>query len=162
MKLKRLRAGVSTLVDVEVFEPNIKAPVYIERNVEPIEGERYARRPSYLAKVAGKRSASELLVADDYVGGADDWTGADPMPYKTRLMIDPVECTLYRAEFARCGWHAMSRRCLLVRNALIECGAANASPYTSSGRLMPPVLLARVCVCVVCVRVCVCVCVCVV
>ena len=36
------------------------------------------------AKVAGKRSASELLVADDYVGGADDWTGADPMPYNRR------------------------------------------------------------------------------
>ena len=77
VKPMRLRQGVSTLVDVEVFTPNINAQVYIERNVESIEGERYARRPSYLAKVAGKRTASELLVADDFVGGADDWTGAE-------------------------------------------------------------------------------------
>jgi len=79
-----------SLVDVEVFTPNLKAHIFIERNVEPIEGERYARRPSYLAKVAGKRTASELLAADGYNGSADDWTGTEPMPNKTRLMIDSM------------------------------------------------------------------------
>ena len=50
VKPKRQRQGVMPLVDVEVFTSNLKALIFIERNVEPIEGKRYARRPSYLAK----------------------------------------------------------------------------------------------------------------
>ena len=85
VKLKRQRQGKMVDVDVEVYTPNTQRPLYIDRNVTLIEGQRYARRPSVMAKKAGKRTAGELFAADGYEGGADDWATAEPMPYEHRL-----------------------------------------------------------------------------
>ena len=50
------------------------------RNLRSIDAERWARRPSALVKVAGKRYATEHLVADEYEGCRDDFSLEDPMP----------------------------------------------------------------------------------
>ena len=85
VKLKRQRAGVLADVDVEVFTPNTMRPVYVDRSVREIPGERWARRPSQLAKLAGKRTAAEVLFADSYDGATDDWATTEPMPYETNI-----------------------------------------------------------------------------
>ena len=56
------------------------APLIMARNLRSIEGERWARRPSALIKAAGKRYASEWLIADEYDGCRDDFGTADMLP----------------------------------------------------------------------------------
>ena len=57
-----------------------QAPLTMARNLRSIDAERWARRPSALVKVAGKRYATEHLVADEYEGCRDDFSLEDPMP----------------------------------------------------------------------------------
>lgn len=69
----------------ELYDPHNSKPQYIERNLEMIEGKRWARRPSALAKKAGQRSASDVLEADEFVGSKDSWATTECMPEEDKL-----------------------------------------------------------------------------
>lgn len=77
MKVKN-RAG--QMVDKDAWKTTAKAPVYLERNLTVIEGERHARRPSSLAKKAGQRYPGPPLAADEYAGNRQQWEGTDTFP----------------------------------------------------------------------------------
>ena len=66
------------------WRSNEKQPNIMARNLEIIEGERYARRPSALAKKENKRRSSDVLKADEYQGNRGDWASVESMPHETQ------------------------------------------------------------------------------
>ena len=66
-----------------MWRATTRAPLVMARNLRSIEAERWARRPSALVRAAGKRYASEWLVADAYDGNRDDFATGDMMPDET-------------------------------------------------------------------------------
>lgn len=57
-----------------------KMPALMNRNMTLLEGARYARRPSAVAKKAEKRRSSDVLIADEYEGARSNWEAPDAMP----------------------------------------------------------------------------------
>ena len=57
-----------------------KMPAMVSRNLSLISGERYARRPSALAKKENKRRSTDVLKADEFDGNRDSWASSDMMP----------------------------------------------------------------------------------
>ena len=62
------------------FRPHSMAPKTQGRNLEQLEGKRYERRPSKVAKKAGKRRITEVDWADEYVAPAPWAEANEPMP----------------------------------------------------------------------------------
>ena len=61
---KKNRAGNDVVKTM--FDPKLAQPVVMDRDLTEIKGERYARRPSALAKAEGKRKFTETEWADEY------------------------------------------------------------------------------------------------
>jgi len=66
------------------WRSNEKMPSIMESNLKMISGERYARRPSAIAKKSNKRRSSDVLEAEEYVGNRSDWVTTDDMPDEDR------------------------------------------------------------------------------
>lgn len=54
-------------------------PEYMERKLESVDGPRYQRRPSYLARKKNTRRSSEVLFGDS-LDIDDSWASEEPMP----------------------------------------------------------------------------------
>ena len=67
---KKNRAGNDVVKTM--FDPKLAQPVVMDHDLTEIKGERYARRPSALAKAEGKRKFTETEWADEY-DQPEDW-----------------------------------------------------------------------------------------
>ena len=63
-----------------MWRATTQQPLIMKKNQRIIEGSRWGRRPSALVKSAGKRYATEKLIADEYDGCRDDFSSEDRMP----------------------------------------------------------------------------------
>lgn len=61
------------------FNPNVKVPIVIDRNMEAAQGPRHACHPSKLARAQGKYHAAEVAWPDSY-DPPSDWEGYEDMP----------------------------------------------------------------------------------
>lgn len=66
------------------YKPNVQQPCVMGRHLDELNGHRYARRPSYLARAAGVFNATQLKWADSY-DPPDDWAADEEMPSEGKL-----------------------------------------------------------------------------
>lgn len=82
--LKRQKNEDGKVVEKLVFIPNEKKPCIIGRVLRNVEGHRYARRPSYIAKQKGVRDVTKLAWADEY-DQPSSWDEAESMPQENAV-----------------------------------------------------------------------------
>lgn len=68
----------------QCYKPNVQQPCIMGRHLDELEGARYARRPSHLARKSGVFNATQLKWADTY-DPPDDWAGDEEMPLEAKL-----------------------------------------------------------------------------
>ena len=69
-----MKAGKPIVKTVTAYQPPNHMPTIYDRNLTQIKGERHARRPSSLAKKAGKRLFTEVSPADAISDPEDGWS----------------------------------------------------------------------------------------
>ena len=59
-------------------------PKFIERNLAMVDGHRYERRPSAIARKEGERYAGDVHICDGFEGSTEDWGTSESMPDENR------------------------------------------------------------------------------
>lgn len=82
--VKRMKNDEGKIVEKVVFLPNERMPSIIGRVLRSVEGHRYARRPSYIAKKQGFRDITKVAWADEY-DQPSTWAESEPMPEENAM-----------------------------------------------------------------------------
>lgn len=82
--VKRETSKNGKVIDKILFNPNQKCPYVISRVLRPVEGPRYARRPSYVAKKNNVLDAASIAWADEW-DQPECWTEVVDMPFENNI-----------------------------------------------------------------------------
>ena len=81
-KVSKVR-GKTCVKYVTMYQPPNLQPKLFDRSVEVMQGPRHSRRPSAVARKAGKRNVTEVSWADEYDQPEEGWSDEELMPAET-------------------------------------------------------------------------------